>query len=68
LFGIESKTPEAAVRELIRCGDLWLVACAVAAAGELRMRGLAGEIRQAAENIGAEVAEVAKSTAALLAA
>ena len=68
LFGIESKTPEAAVRELIRCGDLWVVACAVAAAGELRMRGLAAEIRQAAENIGPEVAEVAKSTAALLAA
>jgi hypothetical protein len=36
--------------------------------GELRMRGLAPEIRQAAEYTGAEVAEVAKSTEALLAA
>jgi len=49
--------------------DLWRVWPApVAAAGELRVRGLAAEIRQAAENTGAEVAEVARTTAALLAA
>jgi AAA family ATP:ADP antiporter len=68
LFGIAGKTPETAVRDLIRSGDPWLVACAVAAAGELRMRGLAAEIQKAAEKTGAEVAEVAKSAAALLAA
>jgi hypothetical protein len=32
------------------------------------MRGVAAEIRQAAENTGAEVAEVARTTATLLAA
>jgi AAA family ATP:ADP antiporter len=68
LYGIAAKTPETVVRDLLGSGDPWLVACAMAAAGELRMRGLAPEIRQAAENTGAEVAEVAKSTEALLAA
>ena len=68
LFGIERKTPETAIRELIHSADPWLVACAVAAAGELRMRRLVPDIERAAENTGAEVAEVARSAAALLAA
>jgi AAA family ATP:ADP antiporter len=68
LFGIEPKTPEQAVRELIHSGDPWLVACAVAAAGELRLYRLAPEIQHAGENTGPDVAEVARSVAALLAA
>ncbi|HET9321551.1 MAG TPA: Npt1/Npt2 family nucleotide transporter [Bryobacteraceae bacterium] len=68
LFGIEVKTPETAIRDLICCGDPWLVACAVAAAGELRMHRLAPDIEQAARNTGAEVAEVARSAVASLAA
>jgi AAA family ATP:ADP antiporter len=68
LFGIEVKTPETAIRDLICCGDPWLVACAVAAAGELGMRRLAPDIEQAARNTGAEVAEVARSAVASLAA
>jgi len=44
------------------------VACAVAAAGELRMHRLAPDIEQAARNTGAEVAEVARSAVASLAA
>ena len=68
LFGIEVKTPETAVRDLICSGDPWLVACAVAAAGELRMRRLAPDIEQAARNTGAEVAEVARSAVASMAA
>jgi len=68
LFGIELKTAETAIRDLICSGDPWLVACAVAAAGELRMRRLTPDIEQAARNTGAEVAEVARSAVALLAA
>ena len=68
LFGIDGKTPEAAVRDLIRSKDPWLVACAVAAAGELKMRRLSADIQKAAETAGMEVAEVARSAAALLAA
>ena len=68
LFGIDVKTPETAVRDLIRSGDVWLAACAVAAAGELKMHRLAPDVRQAAENTGAEVAEVARSVEPLLAA
>ena len=55
-------------RELIRSGDPWLVACAVAAAGELRLHQLTPEIQHAAENTGPDVAEVARSAVALLAA
>lgn len=68
LFSIEPKTPEEAIRELIRSGDPWLVACAVAATGELRLHRLAPDIQDAAKNTGPEVAEVARSTVALLAA
>jgi AAA family ATP:ADP antiporter len=66
LFGISVKTPETAIRELIRSGDPWLVACAVAAAGELGMRKLVPDIQEAARNTGAEVAEVARTAAAQL--
>jgi hypothetical protein len=45
-----------------------LVACAVAAAGELRLYRLAPEIQHAGENTGTDVAEVARSVVALLAA
>jgi ATP:ADP antiporter, AAA family len=68
LFGIEVKTAETAIRDLIRSGDPWLVACAVAAAADLGMRRLAPDIRQAAENTGPDVAEVARAAAAALAA
>ncbi len=68
LFGIQKKTLETSIRDLIRSGDPWLVACAVAAAGELGMRRLAPDIQMAAQHTGPDVAEVARSAAALLAA
>ena len=68
LYGIELKTPESAMRDLIRTGDPWLAACAVAAAGELKMHELAPEIREAAQGTGTDVAEVARSAAAAFAA
>jgi ATP/ADP translocase len=68
LFGVETGSAEDTVRELIRSQDPWLVACAMAAAAELGMRSLAGEIRQAAAGCAGEILEVARSAEARLAA
>jgi AAA family ATP:ADP antiporter len=68
LFGLEARTAEEAIRDLIRSHDPWLVACAMAAAAELRLRSLAPEIAQAAEESEEEVSEVARSAEAALAA
>ena len=67
LFGVEVPDAEAAVRELIRSGDPWLVACAAASAAELRLGNLAPDIARAAEQAGREVSEVARAAAAALA-
>ncbi len=67
LFGIERRTAESAIQELIRTGDPWLAACAMAAAAELKLRGLAPEIQRAAQQAAREVAEVARAAAAALA-
>ncbi len=61
LFGIRQKDAEDAIRELIRSGDPWLVACAMAAAAELKIRRLAPDIQAAARGAGAEVAEVGRA-------
>jgi AAA family ATP:ADP antiporter len=68
LYGVNVPSAEEAIRELIRSHDPWLTACAMAAAGELKLRGLAPEIAQAAEESAGEVSEVAKSAEAALAA
>jgi AAA family ATP:ADP antiporter len=68
LFGVEARTAEEAIRELIRSRDPWLVACAMAAAAELQLRNLAPEIHRAAEESAEEVLEVARSAEAGLAA
>ena len=68
LFGVEPPTAEEAIRELIRSRDPWLVACAIAAAGELKLRNLAPEIAEAAADAQAEVSEVARRAGAALAA
>jgi AAA family ATP:ADP antiporter len=67
LFGIEPRTVESAIRELIQSGDPWLVACAMAAAAELRLRGLTADIVQAARRAESEVSEVARAAQAALA-
>lgn len=66
LFGIAPLDAPAALGELIRAGDPWLKACAIAAAAELKMEGLRGAIAAAAETAGAEVAAVARAAAAAL--
>ena len=68
LFGVDVPTTEEAIRELLHSRDPWLVACSMAAAAEMRLRDLAPEIAQAAEEAEAEVSEVAKSAEAALAA
>jgi ATP/ADP translocase len=68
LFGVEARTVEEAIRELIRSHDPWLAACAMAAAGELELRSLAPEIRQAAKALEEEIVEVARAAEARLAA
>lgn len=67
LFGLEAKNAEEAIHELIYSGDSWLVACAIAAAAELRLRNLASDISQAARNAGIEVGKVALAAQAALA-
>jgi ATP/ADP translocase len=68
LFGLEIRSAEDAIRDLIRSRDPWLVACAMAASAELGLRSLAPEIHQAAEDSQDEVREVARSAEAALAA
>jgi ATP/ADP translocase len=68
LYGVEIRSAEEAIRELIHSRDPWLAACAMAAAAELDLRSLAPVIYQAAEEAQVEVSEVARSAAARLAA
>lgn len=68
LFGVQPLSVENAVRELIRSRDAWVVACAMAAAAELKLKDLAPDIAHAAEQAESEVSEVARSAEAALAA
>jgi AAA family ATP:ADP antiporter len=67
LFGLEVPDAEGAIRELIRSHDPWLVACAMAAAAEMKLRKLVPDIEKAAEEAVTEVSEVARSAEAALA-
>ncbi len=67
LFGIEPPDVEAALRELIGSGDSWLVAGAMAAAAELKLKRLAPAISETGSRAGTEVAEVARAAAVMLA-
>jgi AAA family ATP:ADP antiporter len=64
LFGVEVLDAESTIRGLLGSQDAWVVACAMAAAAELRLRGLAQHIAQAARHAGAEVCEVARAAQA----
>ncbi len=66
-FGVEVPDLETALRHQIRQGDMWLKCCAIAAAAELRLKALAGEIAAAAREGDPEVRRVAESAAARLA-
>jgi AAA family ATP:ADP antiporter len=66
-FGIEVPDLESAIRQQIRLGDPWLVACAAAAAAELRLRSLRADLAAIAERPDERVAPVARQAAAALA-
>jgi AAA family ATP:ADP antiporter len=66
LFNVPETDSAGAVRTLLRSGDSWLVACAVATAAELRLPGLRPEIEALAAKSGTEVGLVAQSALAAL--
>jgi AAA family ATP:ADP antiporter len=68
LFGVELKSSEDAIRELLRAGDPWVVACSIATAVELKLRPLADEIAKLSDGTaGIEVAQVARAAVPALA-
>ena len=67
LYGIETRDVETALRDLIRSGDSWLTACAIATAAELKAKQLAPEIVPLSERAGTEVSQVAQAALAVLA-
>jgi AAA family ATP:ADP antiporter len=66
VFGLEPRDEKEALRELMRAGDSWLVACAVATAAELGFKDLRPEIEPLAHRAGTEVSPVAQSALATL--
>ncbi len=66
LFGIEPKTAETALRDLLHSGDVWLVSCAAAASAELKMAGLREDILSLRGKAGDAVDKVIESTVASL--
>jgi AAA family ATP:ADP antiporter len=67
VFGMEPRDEKEALRELMRAGDSWLVACAVATAAELGCKDLLPDIEPLAHKSGTEVSPVAQSALATLA-
>jgi ATP:ADP antiporter, AAA family len=67
LFGVARLTAEQAIRAQIRSGDPWLAACAMAAAVELKIHGVAADIVWATQQGTDEVSRVARSAQAALA-
>lgn len=66
-FGIQVPDLVVALRQQVQPQDTWLQACAVAAAGELRLRSLAVLIRNLADSQDPVIAPVARQAAAALA-
>jgi AAA family ATP:ADP antiporter len=67
VFGLEPRDVTATLKTLIRSGDAWLVACAVATAAELKMKELRPEIEPLSHKGGTEVGPVAQSALMALA-
>ena len=65
-FGMQRKSIEDALRDLMRGGDEWLASCAVATAGELKLKSLAPEAERLASGDNS-VSEVAREAALALA-
>jgi hypothetical protein len=67
LFHIAPKSAEGSLRELLASGDSWVTMCAIATAGEMKLKGLSAEIARAGESAGQETIAVARAAAAALA-
>lgn len=67
LFGVEPKDQQSALKSLMKSGDPWLVACAVATAADLKLNALRPEIEPLVQKAGPEVGLVARSALAALA-
>lgn len=67
LFGIQIKSAEAALRELLRSGDEWLVACSIATAAQLNLPSLIPDINTASTAPDSEVSHVARDAMEVLA-
>ncbi|MBI3680191.1 MAG: hypothetical protein HY235_07310 [Acidobacteria bacterium] len=68
VFGLARLDTAGALRQLLESGDVWLAACAIATAAELRLSSLAGAVAKLEEGAGSEVARVARDAAARFAA
>jgi AAA family ATP:ADP antiporter len=67
LFGVQVQDAESTIRSLMHSDDAWVVACAIAAAAELKLRALVPDIAQAAGHAAADTAQVARSAQSALA-
>ncbi len=66
LFGVQEADAAGALRSLLRSGDNWLVACAVATAAELHLHELRSDIEGLRQKAGTEVVPVAENALATL--
>ena len=67
LFGVEPQNAEMVIGDLMHSDEPWMASCAIAAAAELELRSLAGEIAKAVHRQDATVSDVAVTAAAALA-
>jgi AAA family ATP:ADP antiporter len=68
-FPKEASSPDAAIITLFRLypGESWMTSCAIAAASEMNLKGLAADISRAGGDAGPEAAKVARLAEAALA-
>jgi hypothetical protein len=66
LFGVEPQNAETIIGDLMHSDEQWIASCAIAAAAELNLRSLAGEIAKAVNRQDPTVSHVAVAAAAAL--
>ncbi len=67
LFGVETHDVESIIGTLMHSDEQWIASCAIAAAGELKLRSLASEVANAVHRGDPAVSHVAAAAAAALA-
>jgi hypothetical protein len=66
LFGVEPASAPSAIRAMLHSTDPWVVACAMAAAAELKLSELAAEMAQLAQRSAGDIGVVARAANAAL--